>query len=112
MKKNQNQEYAILWLHSQHKKSGDIASELNISIDKVEAAIRTHSEPTQAKKQSSKKQSSKSKDLMITETSSKRTKSVAIMTGEASSLNDELKKKSHSNSAKKTEEHIFRPNDS
>lgn len=108
MKKNKSQEYAILWLHSQHQKPGDIASELSISIDKVEAAIRTNSEPTRAKKQSS-----KSKDLMITETSSKRAKSVAIMTGEASSLNDEIKKKKpYNDSVKKTEEHIFRPNDS
>ena len=47
---------------------------------------------------------------MITETSTKKTKNVAIMTGEASALNDELKKKFKGNT-KDNKDYIFRPND-
>lgn len=107
MKKNKNQEYAILWLNSQNKKHGDIADELGIGIEKVEAVIRVHSEPkasTKAKKES------KSKALMITKTSQKQNASVAIMTQEASALNDDLKKK-FSGKSKDTQDFIFRPND-
>lgn len=111
MKKNQVQEYAILWLHSQNKKSGDIADELNIGIEKVESVIRVHSEPIQSTNSgSAAKKSSKSKSLMITETSSKKNKSVAIMTPEASALNDELKKKFNRN-GNANQDFIFRPND-
>lgn len=106
MRKNKNQEYAILWLHSQNKKVAEIADELNIGIEKVEAAIRVNSEPVQTKK----KKSSKSKDLMITQTSNKGTKSVAIMTGEASALNDEMKKKLRT-TPKDTQSYIHRPNE-
>jgi hypothetical protein len=104
MRRNKKQEYAILWLHSQNTKPSEIADELNIPIDKVESAIRINSEPVQTKK------SSKSKDLMINKTSSKGSKSVAIMTGEASALNDELKKKQHTK-VKDTQEYIHKPNE-
>jgi len=104
MRRNKNQEYAILWLHSQNTKPSEIADELNISIDKVESAIRINTEPVKTKK------SSKSKDLMISQTSSKGSKSVAIMTGEASALNDELKKKQNTK-VKDTQEYIHKPNE-
>ena len=105
MKKlNKNQEYAVLWLKHQNKNAAEIAEELEISLDRVEAAIRQNSEPVKATKKS------KSKDLMITETSTKKTKNVAIMTGEASALNDELKKKFKGNT-KDNKDYIFRPND-
>lgn len=106
MKKNKIQEYAILWLHSQNKKHGDIADELGIGIEKVEAVVRVHSEPKQA---SSAKKDSKSKSLMITQTSNKKNKSVAIMTPEASALNDNLKKKFRGTGTD-TQGFIFRPN--
>lgn len=107
MKKlNKNQEYAVLWLKHQDKNAAEIAEELDISLDRVEAAIRQNSEPVKA----TKKSKSKSKDLMITETSTKKTKNVAIMTGEASALNDELKKKFKGNT-KDNKDYIFRPND-
>ena len=111
MKKNQVQEYAILWLHSQNKKSGDIADELNVGIEKVEAVIRVNSEPKQSTNSGPPaKKNSRSKSLMITETSSKKNKSVAIMTPEASALNDELKKKFNSKNGV-NQDFIFRPND-
>ncbi len=104
MKKlNKNQEYAVLWLRQQNKNAAEIAEELDISLDRVEAAIRQNSEPVKATK-------SKSKDLMITKTSNKQTKNVAIMTGEASALNDELKKNFKGNT-KDNKDYIFRPND-
>lgn len=101
MKKNKNQEYAILWLHEQKKKSGEIAEELDIGVDKVESVLRANKEP---------KKASKSKDLMINKTASKGSKSVSIMTGEASSLNDELKKKNVTTKTD-TQSFIFRPHD-
>lgn len=111
MKKNKNQEYAILWLHSQNKKSGDIADELGIGIEKVEAVIRVNSEPQQSTNDGAViKKNSKSKSLMITQTSEKKNKSVAIMTPEASALNDELKKKFRGKSGT-NQNFIFRPND-
>ena len=106
MRKNKNQEYAILWLASQNKKPAEIADELNIGIEKVEAAIRVNSEPKPAKQ----KKSSKSRDLMISRTSNKGNKSVAIMTEQASMLNDELKKKQRSR-PKDTQSYIHKPNE-
>lgn len=103
MKKNKNQEYAILWLNEQNKKPGEIAEELDIGVDKVESVLRVNKEPQKASK-------SKSKDLMINKTSSKGNKSVSIMTGEASALNDELRKKNVT-TKKDTQSFIFRPND-
>ena len=112
MKKNKMQEYAILWLHSQNHKQGDIADELGIGIEKVEAAIRVNSEPKQSVKaeSASTKKNSKSRSLMITQTSEKKNKSVAIMTPEASALNDELKKKFRGKSGD-SQGYIFKPND-
>jgi len=104
MRKNLAQEYAVLWLYSQNKKAPDIAEELAITLDKVESIIRVNSEPQQAKK------ISKSKSLMISQTSAKKNKSVAIMTPEASALNDELKKKFLGRN-KNTQTFIFKPND-
>ena len=104
MRRNKNQEYAILWLHSQNTKPSEIADELNIPIDKVESAIRINSEPVQT----TKKKNSKSRDLMINKTSNKGTKRVAIMTGEASALNDDLKKKQRS-AIKDNQDYIHKP---
>jgi hypothetical protein len=104
---------AILWLHSQNKSSEEIADELSLTIKQItgviekntktltgESKIKTTSESA-AKK-------SKSKNLMITHTRDKKTNNVSIMTREASSLNDELKK----NFKTKTfnENTIYRPN--
>lgn len=108
MRRNRKQEYAILWLHAQNKKMGDIAEELNISIDKVDAAIRANKSPEESRQA---KKSSKSKDLMISQTSSKNTENVSIMTGEASALNDNLRN-NYLGKNKDTQDHIFRPNDS
>jgi len=109
MRRNKKQEYAILWLHAQNKKMGDIAEELNIPIDKVDAAIRANKSPEESK-QAKKSTKSRSKDLMINKTSSKNTKNVSIMTGEASALNDELRKK-YAGKSKHSQDCIFRPND-
>lgn len=110
MRRNKKQEYAILWLHSQNKKMGDIAEELNISVDKVDAALRANKSPEESK-QAKKSSQSRSKNLMINETSNKKTKNVSIMTGEASALNDNLRKK-YIGKNKDTQGFIYRPNDS
>jgi len=110
MRRNKKQEYAILWLHAQNKKIGDIAEELGIPIDKVDAAIRANKSPEESK-QTKKSSMSRSKNLMISKTANKGTKNVSIMTGEASALNDNLRKK-YIGKNKSNQDYIFRPNDS
>jgi hypothetical protein len=105
---NKTQTYAILWLNSQFHDSSYIEKELGITNKQVETVLNKvkDTEPTNSVKTSSSPVGqSKSKNLMITESAS-RTRSVAIMTKEASELNDALKKNSQ---PKKSENGIFRP---
>ena len=107
-KLSKNQEYAIRWLMTQDRTLNQISEELDISIERVESVYRQHSENKQSKPTTSKTQ-----DLMIRETSVKKSNNVAIMTKEASQYNDEIKKKVHAN--KKTKEKdlnsfIYKPN--
>lgn len=107
---NKTLTYAVLWLNHQGLDNTKIAEELSLTdkqvkgvVDKIHIAeTQTNSIPTT----SSPVGKIKSKDLMITESAS-RTRSVAIMTQQASSLNDELKKKGSPKSD--TQNGIFRP---
>lgn len=107
-------QYAIYWLNSQGGTVDTIASELGLEVKQVSKAleksndtnsnndIQTTSGPvTEAPKISS-------KDLMIRHTAAKKNNSVAIMTKEASEINDHAKKTNtlHPNLQK----NIFRPN--
>lgn len=96
-------QYAILWLATQGKTSEHISKELKISLSDVEYVISTKqsensTEPTTAP--------INSKNLMITHTSGKKNNSVAIMTKEASELNDVKLKNMPSRDDNKG---IFRP---
>ena len=104
------QQYAILWLHSNNKDANAIAKELSMDLKQVEkvleksnnipkSTVQTASEPVKRPT---------SKDLMIRHTSAKKNNSVAIMTKEASEVNDQAKKQNltHPN----TQKNIFRPN--
>lgn len=102
--------YAINWLISQNKTIKEISEELNIT----EKQIITYMEKnniTQADRLAikSSKAQSKSKDLMIRHTSHKKVNNVAIMTKEASEVNDELKKKLN-NQSNRNSNCIFKPN--
>jgi hypothetical protein len=109
---NKTQTYAVLWLSQQGTDVSGIANELSLTEKQVQNIIdkskpvdnSTNSIPTT----SGPVGKIKSKDLMITESASK-TRSVAIMTQQASALNDELKKKS--SSKPDSQQGIFRPFD-
>jgi hypothetical protein len=107
---NKTQTYAILWLNSQSYDSAYIEKELGVTNKQIETVLNKLKIPEEPptnniKTSSSPVGQSKSKNLMITESAS-RTRSVAIMTKEASELNDALKKNSQPT---KSENGIFRP---
>ena len=111
---NKAQNYAILWLNNQGHTSVDIAKELDIQESQVLNIISKNTQ--NAVKNNLQTTSSpasnkyKSKDLMITDTASK-TRKVAIMTKEASEINDSFKKNTTSAPSRKTDKNIFRPLD-
>lgn len=110
MKITKNISYAINWLLSQNKTPIEISEELNLTEKQVISYIEKNNTPKAdnlAVKSS--KVKSKSKDLMIRHTSNKKVNNVAIMTKEASEVNDELKKRFNTTSNRNSN-HIFKPN--
>lgn len=90
--------YAIKYLFSQGLNAEQISAEINLSVESIQSVIESENlikEPPTAK------------DLMINQTAVKRTNSVAIMTKEASMMNDHDRAKF--TSQKNSTEHIFRP---
>lgn len=87
---NSSKKYAILWLNSQGKSDKDIATELSLNID---AVSKITSEIKPVENQDKSVSPINSKNLMITHTAGKKTNTVAIMTKEASELNDAKAKK-------------------
>lgn len=75
--------YAILWLKSQGLSADNIQKELGVTAKQIESVV-----PEQRTESNNRKTS---KDFMIHETAN-RVNSVAIMTKEASSMNDDFKK--------------------
>lgn len=91
---SKNNTYAILWLKSQGWTPENIHKELNVTIkqvNSVELPIQTTEQVVDKKKTS--------KDFMIHETASK-TNGVAIMTPQASSMNDDFKKNNKPNNSR------------
>lgn len=116
---NNIQIYAIRWLHSQNTPLEKIISELDLTEKQIlntlekftetktevtKQEIKTASEPVSASSLSN------PKNLMITQTSSKQTNSVAIMTQAASQLADEMKKNMAPHHVPDEKRGIFRPN--
>lgn len=105
------QTYAIQWLHLKEKTPIEIADELSLTIKQVNGVLeKSSTKDNSSSIKTAKSPTSRSHNLMIRETSGKKTNSVAIMTGEASMANDSLKNqapKSHQQA--KTEQYIFRP---
>lgn len=105
--------YAILWLNSQQTEAEEIAKALKLDIKQVVKVLEKNNKSTDKKSviktaSESAAKNSKSKNLMITQTRDKKTNNVAIMTREASSLNDELKK--NFTTKRFNDSTIFRPN--
>lgn len=112
-KLNKTQTYAIKWLNSQNKSSLEIADELKLTEKQVINIVEksTQSLPakdSQIKTKTSLPNNTRSQNLMIRHTAGKKSNNVSIMTGEASALNDELKK-NQTGFNPNTEKAIFRP---
>lgn len=116
-KLNKIQIYAICWLNSINKSTLDIADELKVTEKQVLTVLEKNTSPKTEETDNQLKTVTSSatpkitpKDLMINQTSAKKTNSVSIMTKEASELSDELRKKVSSNSKTDQQRGIFRPN--
>lgn len=111
---SKTQNYAILWLNSQGLEALKIADELKLTEKQVlsvlEKGIDKKVSENSSVKTAKSPVNSRSKNLMITQTAGKKTKNVAIMTQEASQINDELKKNYNSSSSRYKENIIYRPN--
>lgn len=114
-KLNKTQTYAISWLNYIGNDIDDIATELELTTKQVLSVIEK-TQTTKSKedldpiKTASKSAAKKivSKNLMVNQTASKKTKNVMIMTPEASMHHDEMRKKT--TTINKNQQHIFRPN--
>lgn len=106
--------YSILWLNHIGRDNSLIAKELKLSTDQVLTFLEKHNITNETVelpiKQSPVNKAIKSKELMIRHTRDKKTNSVAIMTREASAVNDSIRTKLASN--KKNNNYIFNPNES
>jgi hypothetical protein len=105
------QEYAVRWLNSQGSNNEQIAEELKLTEKQVARVLEKTNEVN--KENSIKTNTSPvtkitSKELMIRHTSAKKNNSVAIMTKEASEMNDQSKKNNQSHPS--FQKNIFRPN--
>jgi tyrosyl-tRNA synthetase len=102
--------YAISWLNSQNKSPIEIADELKITEKQVLAALEKVSTSTSENNlKTAKSPASRSQNLMIRETAGKKNNHVAIMTGEASALNDSLKDNMPIIPRTRNENFIFKP---
>lgn len=113
-KLNKTQMYAIRWLEYEGLTSDKIAEELSLPENDVIKTIEKHSrsknDETDNKVKTTKSSAAnRSQNLMIRETSAKKTNNVSIMTGAASMMNDELMKSVQAHNPN-TEKNIFRPN--
>jgi hypothetical protein len=99
--------YAVLWLNSQGLDEATIAGEINLTAKQIKSILDKQNLNTAIKTKSESMGVSPSKNLMIRETANKK-KHVAIMTKEASMVNDDEKKKT---TEKKINKNIFKIND-
>lgn len=108
MKTDNQKLYAIYYLSDTGLTPAKISKELSLSTKEVKDILSERNPP---KKDTIRTTSSpvNSKNLMITETSVKGNKTVAIMTKEASEVNDEFKKKIPSTQSRTAKNAIFRP---
>jgi len=101
--------YAIQWLNSQGQSIDQIAKELDITAKQVSSILEKQANTGQeAGVPVATSKVGKYPNLMINQTSGKGTKSVSIMTKEASEVHDAARSKLVSNRQMKG---IFRPND-
>lgn len=104
---NKLQIYSIRWLHSQNKDTKFIANDLELTEKQVSSAIEKFGTNNDTKLKTS--TSKVSKNLMISETSNKKSKNVSIMTKEASMQNDAIISKHNKQTNNAHNKYIFRP---
>ena len=107
MRLNKTQKYAIQWMTDNGHSVEEVVKELKLPEKTVSNFVEKH---TKVSKESSVKTTSgpvNSKDLMIRHTSSKNDNTVAIMTKEASEVNDAFKKTSE-NTASRHSKNIYK----
>lgn len=105
---NKIQKYATLWLNSQNRSVEDIAKELDLTEKQVSGIIQNGTKSEVIKTKSQPVGSSPSKNLMIRETANKN-KHVAIMTKEASMVNDASRSQTNTKNSR-TQNNIFKIN--
>ena len=112
MKITKNLGYAIHWLSATKLSAEQIATELDLSTSQVTKFLSKSSETTElATDTPIKTRPIKSSDLMIRHTNSKNINTVAIMTKEASQINDASRKNINEGVKKYNSDCIFRPKD-
>jgi hypothetical protein len=92
MRLNNTQKYAIQWLMHNDKSVPEIVKELKLPEKTVSNFVAKNSVATKEKTTDVKSGPVNSKDLMIRHTNSKNNNQVAVMTKEASEVNDANKK--------------------
>lgn len=112
MKINKVNGYAIKWLQHIEKDVDDIAGELKLDADDVRAFLEKNNSTKHDELaiKSSPVKKPRSKELMIRHTRDKKINNVAIMTREASEVNDEMKKTLNQQTNDKPKDYIFKPN--
>lgn len=105
-----NNKYAIYYLSNNGMDPTKIAKELKLKVKEVRDILENQQKENTANNIKTTSSKVNSKNLMITETSVKGTKSVAIMTKAASEVNDEFKKKISSTQSRTSKNAIFKPN--
>jgi hypothetical protein len=108
---SKTKQYAILWLNSQNISINDISKELKINSNDITSTIDQY--VPKVNDSSNMSQPITSHNLMITHTAGKKNNTVAIMTKEASELNDHNNKnQSQPATNKNINRDIFRPKNS
>ena len=110
---NRTQSYAALWLNHLGWPVEKISNELEITDNQVLGVIKKEKEQGSSsaiKTASSSTSTSKSKHLMITDSANNKN-NVAIMTKEASALNDDFKKQNPPTTENRFSKNIFRINE-
>lgn len=107
---SKSDKYAIQFLHSEHKSIEEICSELDCTPSQVKKIIQSKLE--EKKPTTAPTKTDKTKNLMIRQTSAKKSNTVSIMTEPASQLSDEFVKNIKHNIEQKTQKYIFRPKNS
>lgn len=105
-----NNKYATYYLSDLGMDTAKIAKELKIKAKDVRDVLENRQKDNSVNSIKTTSSKVNSKNLMITETAAKGTKSVAIMTKAASEINDEFKKKMDSTQSRTAKNAIFKPN--